>query len=241
MNVAIIPARGGSKRIPGKNIRLFGGKPMIAHSISVAFESRCFDHVVVSTDDPHIAEVAHQWGAEVPFVRPQELSDDYTSTRPVVNHAIEQISRLYGSPLFVCCIYATAPFIIPSDLSDALVSLKDKDWNFVFSATSYAFPIQRALKATASGAVEPFFPEAMGSRSQDLIEAYHDAGQFYWGRASAYLANLPMFERRSSPFILPRHRVQDIDTMEDWRRAELMFYALQKVTEARSDLDSSGL
>lgn len=241
MNVAIIPARGGSKRIPRKNVRPFGGKPMIGHSINAALESGCFDHVVVSTDDSNIAEVSRALGADVPFLRPAALSDDHTSTRPVVNHAIEQVSQLYGRPEFVCCIYATAPFLSHRDLSAALSVLRAEPWDFVFSATSYAFPIQRALKVTSSGAVEPFFPEAVATRSQDLTEAYHDAAQFYWGRTSAYLGNLPMFGDRSSAFVLPRYRVQDIDTSEDWRRAELMFRALEQGIGAGSGLDRIGL
>ncbi|WP_300339328.1 pseudaminic acid cytidylyltransferase [Accumulibacter sp.] len=228
MNVAIIPARGGSKRIPRKNLKLFGGKPMLVHSIEAALKSGCFEKVVVSTDDPEIAVVARKWGADVPFDRPLELSDDHTPTRAVINHAIAEIAMLYGLPEFVCCIYATAPFLRYGDLIGSLITLRAQNVDFVFSVTTFASPIQRALRISASGAVVPFYPEFMGSRSQDLEEAYHDAGQFYWGRPSAFLSNASMFGGTGLPFVLPRWRVQDIDTIEDWQRAELMFDVLTR-------------
>lgn len=228
MRVAIIPARGGSKRIPRKNIKEFCGKPMIAWSIEATLESNCFDHVIVSTDDGEIAEVAKQYGAEVPFLRPEELADDHTATRPVINHAIEEASQLWGMPDYVCCIYATAPFMLAEDLQKAFSRLKESNADFVFSAGRFSYPIQRGFRVDEAGRVERLWPEHRYTRSQDLEEAYHDAGQFYWGKMSAFL-NLgdPMSEA-GVPYVLPGTRVHDIDTKEDWAVAELLFRALNQ-------------
>jgi len=225
MNIAVIPARGGSKRIPHKNIKLFAGKPMLAYSIEAAKQSGVFDHIWVSTDDPHIADVATQWGADIPFMRPEHLSNDTIGTTPVTQHAIEFAIQQGLNPEYCCCIYATAPFLQAHYLQvgmEALKSAKNKD--FAFSCTSYAFPIQRSLRLTEQG-VEPMFAQYIGKRSQDLEEAYHDAGQFYWGTTAGYLRALPLFSAASIPVVLPRYLVQDIDTMEDWQRAELMYQA----------------
>ncbi len=226
MKLAIIPARGGSKRIPRKNIKLFCGKPMIAWSIEAAQESKLFDYIVVSTDDEEIAEVAKLHGAEVPFMRPVNLSDDHTGTSPVIAHGINWYRSQGNLPDLVCCIYATAPFVSAEDLQRGLITLNDSSADFAFSVTTYAFPIQRAIKLTQEGRVEMFQPEYFNTRSQDLEEAFHDAGQFYWGRAEAWCSNKPIFSADSVPIILPRHRAQDIDTQEDWIRAELMFRLL---------------
>jgi pseudaminic acid cytidylyltransferase len=230
MNVAIIPARGGSKRIPRKNIKEFCGKPMIAWSIEAALQSGCSDHIVVSTDDAEIADVARQCGAEVPFMRPDALSDDHTGTIPVIRHAIEWFIEQGQQPEQVCCIYATAPFISAADIRRGLEILTDSGSDYAFSVTSYPFPIQRAIRMTPQGRVEMFQPEQFNSRSQDLEEAFHDAGQFYWGRTSSWLAEKKIFSPDASPVLLPRHQVQDIDTMEDWLRAELMFKAWKKIS-----------
>lgn len=227
MKLAIIPARGGSKRIPRKNIKPFCGKPMIAWSIEAALESDCFDRVIVSTDDDEIAEVARQYGAEVPFMRPLELSDDHTGTIPVIRHAIEMINSEGRVVEQACCLYATAPFIRAEDLRRGLEILQGSGGDYAFSVTSYAFPIQRAIRLTPEGRVEMFNPEHFSTRSQDLEEAYHDAGQFYWGRADAWLQGKMIFSPASLPVMLPRHRVQDIDTPEDWVRAEWLFKAMQ--------------
>lgn len=227
-NVAIIPARGGSKRIPRKNIKPFAGKPMIAWSVEAALASGCFDRVIVSTDDEEIATVAKEWGAEVPFRRPPELSDDHTGTIPVIAHAIKWLSEQREALEAVCCLYATAPFVQPEDLRWGYESLqRGEEVDYAFSVTSYAFPIQRALRLTPEGRVAMFQPENFHTRSQDLEEAWHDAGQFYWGRAEAWLKGLPIFSEHAVPVILPRHRVQDIDTPEDWQRAEWLFKAWQ--------------
>lgn len=230
MRVAVIPARGGSKRIPRKNIKSFCGKPMIARSIEAALESGCFDRIIVSTDDAEISEISRKHGVEVPFIRPPELSDDHTGTVPVIRHAIEWLTADGACPQQVCCIYATAPFISGEDLCRGLQVLGESHCDYAFSVASYAFPIQRAIRITRERRVEMFHPERFNTRSQDLEEAYHDAGQFYWGRTSAWLEGKPMFGSHSAPVLLPRHRVQDIDTPEDWVRAEWLFKVMQEQT-----------
>lgn len=225
MNVAIIPARGGSKRIPRKNIKEFCGKPMIAWSIEAAKQSGLFDHVIVSTDDAEIAKVAKKWGADVPFVRPAALSDDFVGTGPVVKHAVEWVSQKIGPVELVCTIYATAPFIKPIDLIHGMELLIKNKSQIVFTATSFPFPVQRAIKIDKKGRVEMFQPEHYKTRSQDLEEAYHDAGQFYWSRVDAVINETCGFSDASIALILPRYQVQDIDTLEDWQSAELMFEA----------------
>ncbi|UYG06031.1 pseudaminic acid cytidylyltransferase [Halomonas sp. M4R1S46] len=224
---AVIPARGGSKRIPRKNIREFAGKPIIAWSIEAALASGCFDRVIVSTDDDEIAAVAEAHGAEAPFRRPAELADDHTGTIPVIAQAIRWLREHGATPQAVCCLYATAPFVQPEDIRVGLSALRSNDIYYAFSVTSYGFPIQRALRLTAEGRVAMFQPEHFTTRSQDLEEAWHDAGQFYWGLAEAWCAGIPIFTERAVPVILPRHRVQDIDTLEDWQRAEWLFNAWQ--------------
>lgn len=226
MNVAIIPARGGSKRIARKNIRDFCGKPIISYSIEAALNSACFDSVIVSTDDDAIAEIAQHYGAETPFLRPAELADDYATTTPVINHSIEWLQKNRESPDLVCCIYATAPFVSSKDLQIGLDMLENSDAKYAFSVTAYPSPIQRAMKITPDGRVKMLEPNNFNIRSQDLEPAYHDAAQFYWGRASAFLTDTQIFCEESIPVLVPRYRVQDIDTMDDWYYAELIFRAL---------------
>lgn len=227
MKIAVIPARGGSKRIPRKNIKEFCGKPMITYSIEAALQSGCFDKVIVSTDDTEIAEVARRYGAEVPFIRPAELSNDYTGTIPVVRHAIEWFMQQGVDPQLVCCLYATAPFVTTKYLQQGLQQIIEQDADYAFTVTSYAFPIQRAIKISPQLGIEMFDSNNFNTRSQDLEEAWHDAGQFYWGKAEAWLSEKIIFGPESTPVILPRHRVQDIDTFEDWDRAEWLFKAMQ--------------
>lgn len=223
MRLAVIPARGGSKRIPRKNIRPFAGRPMIAYSIGAALQSGIFDRIIVSTDDEEIASVARGCGAEVPFLRPTELSDDQTGTTEVVAHAIEWLSADGKCDLSsVCCIYATAPFIRPADIRRGLEVLESADWQFVFSATNFASPIFRSFRKNASGALEMFFPQFYAMRSQDLPDALHDAAQFYWGKPAAWLGKAKVFDERSTVVLLPRWRVQDIDCEDDWVRAEMV-------------------
>lgn len=223
MKIAIVPARGGSKRIPRKNVRPFGGRPMIAWTLDALRASGCFDRIVVSTDDDEIAATATALGAEVPFRRSAELADDLTPTLPVIADALRRLAEA-GSPAeLACCAYPAAPMLEPTDLVRGLELLRDGPWDYVFSATTFGFPIQRALREVAGGGVEPVFAESIGARSQDLPSVFHDAGQFYWGRARAFVDARPIFSPRSRALLLPRHRVQDIDTLEDWERAELIF------------------
>lgn len=226
--LAVIPARGGSKRIPRKNIRLFAGKPILAYSILAALKSDVFDQIIVSTDDEEIAEVARKWGAATPFLRPVTLADDYTGTNAVAKHALDWYSDQEGVQFdLACCIYATAPFVQPASLIEGCKKLTDSGQPFAFSVTSFPFPIQRAVCFNEGGLIEAFNPHYMSTRSQDLQEAYHDAGQFYWGRADAFRNDVSLFSAASVPVILPRYLVQDIDTLEDWQRAEFMYKALE--------------
>ena len=229
MKVAVIPARGGSKRIPRKNIRPFDGKPMIAHSIECALRSGLFDRVVVSTEDDEIADVARKFRAEVPFRRPPELSDDHAATTEVIAHAVRWLQNDGTDVTAACCIYGTSPFIREADLAAALAKLEEGDWQFVFSATTFAFPIFRSFRMNAEEGVEMFYPEHFKTRSQDLPEALHDAGQFYWGRPGAWLNNVRIFDAQSTVVTIPRWRVQDIDTLEDWERAEVMVRVLRHI------------
>jgi len=221
MNIAIIPARGGSKRIPRKNIKLFCSKPIIAFSIETAQCSNCFNRIVVSTDDVEIAEVAKSFNAEVPFIRPDAISDDFATTIEVIQHAITEL----GLPdcANICCLYATAPFVLPEDLLSGLDQLQRESLDYVFGAIEFPSPIQRAFHLNQQGCIEMFQPEHFKTRSQDLEKAYYDAGQFYWGTCSAFQAGTPFFSSNAKPIIFPISRVQDIDTLEDWTRAELIY------------------
>jgi pseudaminic acid cytidylyltransferase len=228
MKIAVIPARGGSKRIPRKNIRAFCGKPIIAYSISAAQQTGLFDQIVVSTDDEEIASVAREFGATTPFVRPKEISDDFTGTNAVVKHAVAWFNAQSNHVTHACCLYATAPLMQARFIAEGYDALSRSDAAFAFSVTSYAFPIQRAVRITPEGRVDAIYPEHRMTRSQDLEHAYHDAGQFYWGTARAFLEDMPLFAPHSIGVILPRHLVQDIDTLEDWNQAELMHGAINR-------------
>ncbi len=223
MRLAVIPARGGSKRIPRKNIRDFAGKPIIAYSIECAKQSGLFDQVIVSTDDEEIAGVARNFGAAVPFIRPSELADDFTDTTAVMAHAVDRIAQEQNVQLSaVCCIYPTAPFVSADDLQKGLAQLESGNWLYVFSAASFGSPIFRSFRKNANGGLKMFFPDQFSVRSQDLPEALHDCGQFYWGTPDAWLSKAKIFDGHSSIVTIPRWRVQDIDSEEDWTRAELI-------------------
>lgn len=221
MNIAIIPARGGSKRIPRKNIKEFCGKPMIAYAITAAKDSGLFEHIVVSTDDEEIARIARAWGAETPFVRPPELANDYAATVPVIAHGIKACRSLGWDFAHVCCIYPGVPFIQISDLRGALALLADSEADYCFPVTEYPSAIQRALKLLSNGRMQPFYPEFETTRTQDLESAYYDAGQFYWGKVEAWLTN-PKIHSSGSGHVIPNWRVVDIDTPDDWARAEML-------------------
>ncbi len=225
--VAVIPARSGSKRIPRKNIKKFHGKPLIAYSIEVALSSKLFDKVVVSTDDEEIASIAKAYGADVPFIRPKELSDDFTGTDEVVIHTLECLRDRGEVFDYACTIYATAPLLQKKYLVEGFEKLKNSTAIHAFSTTSMPFPIQRTFKIDKDGRCEMFMPEHYMTRSQDLEEAYQDAGQFYWTKLNEESDEI-MFGKESIPIVLPRHLVQDIDTLEDWKRAEIMYRVLEE-------------
>ncbi|MBY8960246.1 MULTISPECIES: pseudaminic acid cytidylyltransferase [Pseudomonas] len=223
-SVAIIPARGGSKRIPRKNLLPFDGVPMIVRSIHTALDSDLFEQVVVSTDDAEIAELALAHGAQVPFLRPAELADDFTGTAAVIVHALQQLPAFD----YACCVYATAPLLQARFLRQGFELLQQHpDKAFAFSVCSFGFPVQRALTLDGQGALTALYPEFRNTRSQDLPEAFQDAGQFYWGRREAWLRGDVLYSSASLPVLLPRHLVQDIDTPQDWKRAEYLYAALK--------------
>jgi len=227
--IAIIPARGGSKRIPRKNIKSFAGKPMIAYAIEAAQTCGLFAHVVVSTDDPEIAFAAREVGAEVPFVRPPELADDHTPTVPVIQQATAACESLGWVSEFICCIYPCVPFIQQHDVRAALQLLKNTpDADYSYPVTEFPSAIQRALKRFPDGRMAPLYPEYELTRTQDLQPAYHDAGQFYWGRRTAWQSN-PRIHQCGVGLLIPNCRVVDIDTQVDWERAEFLYnYLIQK-------------
>lgn len=281
-SIAIIPARGGSKRIPGKNIKEFCGQPMIAWVIQALQQSQQFQRIVVSTDDPRIAEVAKAYGADVPFLRPEPLSDDFTGTTPVIQHAIrtlelvdthileeiqqakQELQRAKQESLAtdlatkeksslnhefqqylntiqapsVACVYATAPFLQAEDFEQALDLLQEQQPSFVFSVCTFPAPIQRALALDDNHRIYMEQAHHAGTRSQDLPERFHDAGQFYLGHAHTWLMNPGMFTTGAMPYVLPRHRVQDIDTQEDWIRAEYMMKAMQMMAAEQALLST---
>jgi len=229
--VAIIPARGGSKRIPRKNIKDFHGKPLISYSIKAALEAKIFDKVIVTTDDEEIASVAEKYGA-LAYMRPKELADDYTATQPVIDNVLDYLKSIDEKYDYYCTIYATAPFLQAKYLVEGFEKLKNSDAINAFSATSMPFPIQRTFKIDKNGRCEMFTPEYYAARSQDLEEAYQDAGQFYWSKLNKKSKEI-MFGKDSIPIILPRYLVQDIDTLEDWQRAEYMYEVVNKIENVK--------
>lgn len=231
MRFCVIPARGGSKRIPRKNLRPFHGTPLVARAVVTALRAGCFDVVVVSTDDPEIREVALAAGAEVPFERPADLADDHAPTRPVINHAIEWMIAHRERPRVVCCLYPGTPMLTPERLREGLDRLEQGDWAFVFSALEYPHPIERAFHVGPGGGAVPVDPERLGFRTQDLEACFHDAGQFYWGWTDAFLKGIPSITSAGHPLVLPRSVAVDIDTEEDWALAELLFAAARKSTD----------
>lgn len=227
MNIAVIPARGGSKRIPRKNIKPFAGKPMIAHAIAAAKESGLFDHIVVTTDDEEIAGISRQLGAETPFARPPELADDHTPTVPVVAHAIQTCQSLGWDVDYACCIYPGVPFIRIEDLRGAFELLKRSDKDFAFPVTEFPSAIQRALRRLPDGSMQPFYPQYEMTRTQDLEPAYHDVGQFYWGKSGAWLSG-KRIHSNGIGLPIPNWRAVDIDTPDDWVRAEILYKLLKE-------------
>lgn len=225
MKIAVIPARGGSKRIPRKNIRPFCGRPMIAWAVTSAVRSGLFDHVVVSTDDDEISAIAKTWGAEVPFARPANLADDLTPTVPVIAHAVQACRERGWAVAQACCIYPCVPFLQVEDLGAALEILQRQKADFVYPVAGYAHPVQRAMRQLSSGQMQFLSAQFELTRTQDLEKTFHDAGQFYWGAAEAWLAHKRM-HTAGLGMPIPSWRVVDIDTEEDWQRGELIFTAL---------------
>jgi len=227
MNIAIIPARGGSKRIPRKNIKHFHGKPIIAYSIETALKSQCFDKVIVSTDDREIVEIANHYGAETPFMRPSNLADDHTGTTDVIAHSVAWFNANGVNVEDLCCIYPTAPFISPSDICDSFAQYKQSSSDYLMPVVTFPFPIQRALKINSNNEALMFDQSNFHTRSQDLDEAWHDAGQFYWGKAEAWKTKTLFFTNNTTAYTIDRFRAQDIDTLEDWKQAEVLYSVLK--------------
>ena len=227
MNICIIPARGGSKRIPRKNIKNFCGQPIISWSIETALNCKSFGRVIVSTDDDEIAEISRQYGAEVPFKRSKSLSDDHTSTIPVIKNAIKWLEMNNEKVDSICCLYPTAPFIEESYIEEGLKKLIENNASYSISVTSFSYPIQRAIKFTKNERLKMFFPENINKRSQDLEKSFHDAGQFYWGKRSAWMKEERILDQNTVPVYIPRYKVQDIDDEEDWIQAERIFNKLR--------------
>ena len=226
-NLCIIPARGGSKRIPRKNIKTFMGKPIIAYSIEAALNSAVFDEVMVSTDDEEIAEVARQYGASVPFLRSAETSNDYATTVDVLLEVVNNFKEKGKSFDIVCCLYSTAPFVTPERLKEATSQISD-NVDACFTIVQYSYPIQRSLRINESEHVEMMFPEHLKSRTQDLEKVYHDAGQFYFVKTDALIQEKTVWCKRTAPLILSEHEVQDLDTLTDWQLAEMKYKLLKK-------------
>jgi pseudaminic acid cytidylyltransferase len=227
MKIAVIPARGGSKRIPRKNIKEFCGRPMIGWAIASAIKSKLFDNVIVSTDDEEIADIARKWGAETPFTRPVELSDDITPTVPVIAHAVRYAIESGWDLEYACCIYPCVPFLQENDLVDAFNLMQKNNADFVYPVTEYAHPIQRAMRQLSTGQMQFVNPENELTRTQDLEKTFHDSGQFYWGKSSAWLEQKKM-HTDGLGMSIPNWRVVDIDSMDDWKRAEELFKVRNK-------------
>ncbi len=227
--IGLIPARGGSKRVPRKNIREFHGRPLIEYAIDTMLRANIFDRVIVSTDDEEIASVASSAGADVPFTRPAELADDSTGTGAVIRHAISALEEASTDRIDeLCLVYPGAVFITTDDLTRSLTSLRESDVQYVFAASTFSAPIERAIRVDDAGLVHMEHPKHLLTRSQDLEDAFHDVGQFYWGRRDAWADAVPVMAGRSKIHRIERWRVQDIDTPEDWRRAEILFDVLAR-------------
>ena len=227
-NIAIIPARGGSKRIPKKNIKDFLGKPIIAYSIEIAFSCNLFDRVIVSTDDEEIKNVAIKYGAEVPFIRPKEIADDFTGTHEVIGHAVKWLEDKGQTMDYVCCIYPTAPLIEKDDFIKGFELIKTGKWNSVMAATSFSYPIFRSFEKLPDGGLKMIFPKHYNSRSQDLPEVYHDAGLFYWAKPETWKKKPEKYSKKNSIIKIPNYRIQDIDTLNDWRNLEIKYKIINK-------------
>ena len=227
-NIAIIPARGGSKRIPKKNIKDFLGKPIIAYSIEMAVSCKLFDKVIVSTDDQEIKDVAIKYGAEVPFIRPKQIADDFTGIHEVIGQAVKWLEDNGEIIDYTCCIYPTAPLIKKDDLIKGFEIIKTGKWNSVMAATNFSYPIFRSFEILSDGGLKMAFPEHYNSRSQDLPEVYHDAGLFSWAKPEIWKKKKEGFNEKNSIIKIPNYRIHDIDTLDDWKRAEIIYEIIHR-------------
>tara|TARA_B110001454_G_C12662267_1_gene410014 strand:- start:224 stop:913 length:690 start_codon:yes stop_codon:yes gene_type:complete len=218
-NIAIIPARGGSKRIVGKNYKNFNGLPIIANTINILKKSNLFDKIFVSTDSKKITSIAERFGAEVPFIRPKKLSDDYATSVEVINHSVRYLKKIHDFE-YACCVYAPNPFLQIKDLKKGYSLVKLKKVDFVFSATAYPFPFFRSLILSKKGKIEMMLKKNFFKRTQDLKKIFCDAGQFYWGTKDAWLKKKTIYSKKSKIVSIPKWRYHDIDTAEDWKKAE---------------------
>ena len=223
MNIAIIPARSGSKRIINKNIKKFKGLPIIGWPIKAAKKSKLFDKIIVSTDSKRISRISKKFKIEVPFLRPKNISGDYASTEVVIEHAIKWLKKKKIYPKFVCCIYPTSAFLDPADLIKGYKKIKTLKWDYVFSGGKYYSSIFRSFKNRKNNGLKMIFPKYYKKRTQDIDETYHDAGQFYWGKSDSWLKHKSIFAKKSCVIEVPRWRIHDIDTIEDWKNAEKMW------------------
>lgn len=223
MSIAVIPARGGSKRIPGKNIRIFHGLPVIAYAVKAAMESGVFKEVFISTDSEEIAEVARSFGATVPWLRSKDLSDDQSTTISVMQDAVKKLKTSFSDLEYVCCIYPVTPLLQPSFISKGLQILDDGNWDYVFSASRTGTPPERMFSLDSGNLVKMHFPEHQSTRTQDFLPSYHDAGQFYFGRTSSWESGLQIFSSKSTIVEIPRELSVDVDTLDDWHYAERLF------------------
>lgn len=226
-NLLIIPARGGSKRIPKKNIRFFLGKPIIAYSIETAIKSNLFDEIMVSTDDAEIAKIAVNYGARVPFIRSKKNADDYATTFDVVEEVLLKYKSLNKTFDFICCLYACAPFVTVNKLTDAFELLQKENFDSVLPTLPFEFPVQRAFKIDSKNKTTFFYPEFSLTRSQDLECGYHDAGQFYWMNTDKCLQKKAILTDNTGSIIISEMEAQDIDTELDWKLAKLKYELLQ--------------
>ena len=228
MKIAVILARSKSKRVIKKNIKIFCGKPIIAWPILAARKTKIFDRIIVSTDDKKIAKIARKYKADTPFLRPAKLADDFAGTSEVVAHAINWLKNHGEHPSSVCCLYATSAFAKPADIIKAYKKMINGNWNYVFSATTFQSTVIRSFTKLQNHGVKMLFPNKYNSRTQDLKKTYHDAGQFYWGRPEAWLKLKPVFNQLSTIINISRWRAHDIDTLEDWKQAEIIYKSLMK-------------
>ena len=228
-NIAIITARGGSKRIPKKNIRSFLGKPIIAYSIEVALKSGIFDEVMVSSDSEEIADIAISYGAKVPFFRSEKNSDDDSTTSDVIEEVLLKYKELGKEFQYFCCLYSTAPFVTIEKIKEAFDMLKSNIFDAVFPVVKFGYAIQRALKID-DNFIKMIYPENIDKRSQDLSPAYHDCGQFYFMKTDVFLKQKKMFVEKSAALIMGEMETQDIDNEDDWKIAELKYKILNRIT-----------